>query len=123
MVGQRPGKLAECPRRRTPPLTVPADAWAGDLALEPCEDKTRTSRYKAERDFLIVPENRPDSGSRLIALPMKRIHAESASPLEPIFYLAGGPGISNMTAKPPRSSHGGTERTERGVLCTCVWAR
>ena len=35
--------------------------------------------------------------SRLIALPVTRILARSSHPLAPIFYLNGGPGITNMT--------------------------
>ena len=41
-------------------------------------------------------ENRHDPQSRLIALPVKRIHARSAKPGLPIFRLQGGPGITNM---------------------------
>src|SRR5512137_1706944 len=87
--------------RHRPRVTVPVNARAGDLSLEPCEYGTATSRYAADCGTLIVPENRLDPSSRLIALPLKRIHAANASPLEPIFHLGGGPGMSNMTAKPP----------------------
>src|SRR5881227_1025713 len=34
--------------------------------------------------------------SRLIALPVTRIHARSALPGVPIFRLVGGPGLTNM---------------------------
>ena len=44
-----------------------------------------------------MPENRADPRSRLIALPVTRILARSSHPLAPIFYLNGGPGITNMT--------------------------
>jgi hypothetical protein len=43
-----------------------------------------------------VPENSADPGSRLIALPVTRIRARSDQRAEPIFYLEGGPGITNM---------------------------
>ncbi|MGD0937443.1 MAG: alpha/beta fold hydrolase, partial [Streptosporangiaceae bacterium] len=45
----------------------------------------------------VVPEDRADPRSRLIALPVTRILARSAHPLAPIFHLNGGPGITNMT--------------------------
>ena len=43
-----------------------------------------------------MPENRHDSSSRLIALPVKRIRALSPHPREPVFRLQGGPGLTNM---------------------------
>ena len=43
-----------------------------------------------------MPENRADPQSRLIALPVTRIHARSAHPGEPVFRLEGGPGLTNM---------------------------
>ena len=51
----------------------------------------------ADCGTLVVPENRASSKSRLIALPVTRILARSSHPLAPIFYLNGGPGITNMT--------------------------
>ena len=41
-------------------------------------------------------ENRRDPSSRLIALPITRIHARSEHPGAPIFRLEGGPGKTNM---------------------------
>src|SRR5512137_2654195 len=66
-------------RTRKSPMIVPASAHPGDLILEPCDYKTKYMTYKAECGSLIVPENRFDPTSRLIALPVKRIHAESNS--------------------------------------------
>lgn len=87
--------------RPKPKMTVPPNAQAGDLILEPCEYKTKTQTYRAECGTLVVPENRLNLNSRLIALPVKRIHARSDSPLDPIVYLGGGPGVSNMRFDPP----------------------
>ena len=42
-------------------------------------------------------ENRHNAGSRLIALPVTRIRARTASSSTPIFRLQGGPGITNMS--------------------------
>jgi pimeloyl-ACP methyl ester carboxylesterase len=52
--------------------------------------------YRADCGTLVVPEDRADPHSRLIALPVIRIRARSAHPLAPVFWLSGGPGTSNM---------------------------
>jgi pimeloyl-ACP methyl ester carboxylesterase len=78
------------------PVSVPPGAKAGDLTLEPCSYTTEDGAYEADCGTLVVPENRADPGSRLIALPVTRIHATSDDPGEPIFWLEGGPGLTNM---------------------------
>ncbi|HXV34748.1 MAG TPA: alpha/beta fold hydrolase [Gaiellaceae bacterium] len=78
------------------PVSVPAGAQAGDLILDNCDYATENGSYAAECGTLVVPENRADPGSRLIALPITRIKARSESPAEPIFRLEGGPGKTNM---------------------------
>ncbi|MFB0537023.1 MAG: alpha/beta fold hydrolase [Anaerolineae bacterium] len=79
------------------PITVPADAQAGDLVgLEPCTYEANKVEYDADCGTLVVPENRSDPDSRLIALPVIRVRALSDSPAEPIFFLQGGPGASNL---------------------------
>jgi pimeloyl-ACP methyl ester carboxylesterase len=78
------------------PVSVPAGAKAGDLILERCNYTTEDGSYAADCGTLVVPENRADPQSRLIALPVTRIRARSGSPAEPIFRLQGGPGITNM---------------------------
>jgi pimeloyl-ACP methyl ester carboxylesterase len=74
----------------------PAGAVAGDFESKPCVHVAREVEYPAECGQLIVPENRDDPDSRLLALPVRRIPASGGSPAEPIFFLAGGPGQSNM---------------------------
>ena len=78
------------------PVSVPAGAQAGDLILDNCEYATEDGSYAAECGTLVVPENRADPDSRLIALPVTRIKAKSKDPAEPIFRLQGGPGVTNM---------------------------
>jgi pimeloyl-ACP methyl ester carboxylesterase len=78
------------------PVSVPAGAKAGDLILERCDYGTEKGSYAADCGTLVVPENRADPQSRLIALPVTRIRARSGNPAEPIFRLQGGPGITNM---------------------------
>jgi len=84
----------------TQKITLPPNARAGDLNFKPCDYKTKSATYKAECGMLIVLENHLNATSRLIAVPIKRIHAQNDSPLAPIFYLGGGPGMSNMGFNP-----------------------
>ena len=77
-------------------VSVPAGAKAGDLILEECDFVTEDGSYASDCGTLVVPENRADAGSRLIALPVTRIPAQAEQPGEPIFVLQGGPGITNM---------------------------
>ena len=74
----------------------PDGAVAGDFNVVSCVHVAREVEYAAECGTLIVPENRNDPSSRLIALPVKRIPASGEAPAEPIFWLTGGPGTSNM---------------------------
>lgn len=71
------------------------------MNIEASTVKTKSGRYPAERGTLVVPENRNKPGSRQISLPVIRIRATGQSPSEPIFYLTGGPGMSNMGFRPP----------------------
>ena len=77
-------------------VSVPSGAHAGQLTLHPCHYATEAGSYAADCGTLVVPESRHDPHSRLIALPVTRIRARSASRREPIFRLEGGPGLTNM---------------------------
>jgi pimeloyl-ACP methyl ester carboxylesterase len=74
----------------------PSDASSGDLFLEPCTYTARDVDYSAQCGWLTVPENRSDPDSRLIHLPVTRVKALDGVGLQPIYYLAGGPGQTNM---------------------------
>jgi pimeloyl-ACP methyl ester carboxylesterase len=52
--------------------------------------------YKTTKAYIDVPENRSDSASRLIRLPVFIIHSPAPQPAEPVFYFRGGPGASNI---------------------------
>ena len=82
-------------------VTVPAGAHAGEAFLTVCTVRLGGVNYRADCGTLVVPENRSDPASRLIAIPVKRIHSALAGPAEPIFHLSGGPGSSNMSFQPP----------------------
>jgi pimeloyl-ACP methyl ester carboxylesterase len=89
--------LTACAGVKQAPLTVPAGAQAGDLVgLVPCTYEAKEVEYDADCGTLVVPENRGDPDSRLIALPVIRVRATGDDPAEPIFYLSGGPGQSNL---------------------------
>jgi pimeloyl-ACP methyl ester carboxylesterase len=77
--------------------SLPQGAHAGQLTMHPCTYPTENGVYRADCGTLVVPEDRADPRSRLIALPVTRILARSSHPLAPIFHLNGGPGITNMT--------------------------
>ena len=66
------------------------------MTLERCNYTTEDGTSAADCGTLVVPENRHDPNSRLIALPVTRIRAHSAQPGVPVFRLQGGPGITNM---------------------------
>jgi pimeloyl-ACP methyl ester carboxylesterase len=76
-------------------------------ALKPGQFKYNTVMFNwngqdFETDFLIfaVPENRMNENSRLIHLPIIRIKSKAETPGDPVFTLAGGPGLPNITANP-----------------------
>ena len=75
---------------------VPPGAQSGDLRLHSCHYDTEAGSYAADCGTLVVPENRLDPSSRLIALPVVRVRATGIRRSAPVFYLQGGPGITNM---------------------------
>lgn len=81
--------------------TIPPGTKEGDISLKKSVFKTRTSTFASEFGTLFIRENRGAGEPRLISLPVIRIPSINKNPSEPIFYLAGGPGQTNMTFKPP----------------------
>jgi pimeloyl-ACP methyl ester carboxylesterase len=81
-----------------PPDTydVPDGARSGDLGLQPCRYTTESGDVPADCGALVVPENRRDPASELIALPVIRIRAAGPVTGDPIFRLNGGPGATNL---------------------------
>lgn len=84
-------------------LPVPLKGSAGQATSGPCVYKTKDTEYPARCGVIFVPENRTKPGSRLIALPFKRILARTRTPAEPLFELAGGPGMTNLSSDLPVS--------------------
>jgi pimeloyl-ACP methyl ester carboxylesterase len=92
--------LSSCGAQNDFDYLIPEDAQNGDLQLEECTFEISKEDYAADCGTLIVPENRTDPESRLIALPVTRIRSTQNNPAEPIFYLSGGPGSTNMHSQP-----------------------
>lgn len=82
--------------RGTDVVVVPEGAKNGDLILRPCQLAGANEVYAADCGTLVVSENRAAPESRLIALPVIRVRALSDAPREPVFFLTGGPGQSNV---------------------------
>jgi len=61
------------------PVSFPKGALAGDLLLDPCTYSTEDGSYAADCGTLVVPENRADPQSRLIAVQVTRIRAKRTS--------------------------------------------
>jgi pimeloyl-ACP methyl ester carboxylesterase len=78
-------------------VVVPEGAEAGDLVTEPCTYETEAGDRDAECGTLVVHESSTDPQSRLIALPVIRVLARSDQPAEPVFFMEGGPGGTNLS--------------------------
>src|ERR1044072_5131941 len=72
-------------------------AHAGHLDLKRCMYETGRGDAPPDCGPLVVPENRGDPASRLIALPVTRVRSRSPHPARPPFRLEGGRGKLKMT--------------------------
>ena len=54
-------------------VSVPSGARAGQLTLHACHYATKNGSYRADCGTLVVPENRGNAHSRLIAVPVTRM--------------------------------------------------
>ena len=89
------GAVTLAPESLAMPIT------AAELRLTPCEQKTREGEATADCGTLVVPENRAMPQARMISLPVIRIRATGRNPGEPLFWLEGGPGRTNVGFQPP----------------------
>lgn len=93
-----------CANKVNPNFHATIGEDAGALSeMQPCKFVPDGDKVKVDAfcGTLTVPENWKDANSRLIALPVVKILSRSAIPAEPIFYLKGGPGFSNLAWNPP----------------------
>ncbi|MCP4366580.1 MAG: hypothetical protein GY797_00475, partial [Deltaproteobacteria bacterium] len=79
---------------------ISIQAQGAKLSWEPCETKVGDEDVTAECTTLSVPENRQDLASRQITITVMRIPTTGSAPSEPIFFLEGGPGKSNLKFNP-----------------------
>ncbi len=75
-------------------------ATAGSFNYIKGEYQFGEKKYNADYGTITLPENRSNPHSRLIHLPVIRIHASIENIEEPVFVLGGGPGMSNMGFRP-----------------------
>jgi pimeloyl-ACP methyl ester carboxylesterase len=64
------------------------------------DEKNIPKEIKADFITMAVRENRNNPKSRIITIPVLRIHSLSSKPKEPVFMLNGGPGGSNISYSP-----------------------
>lgn len=79
---------------------VPRHLRHGRLYLAPKTIDVGGRPFNSEEGFLVVHENPSDTLSRKNMLPVLRIRSANKNPDEPIFWLNGGPGLSNMRYRP-----------------------
>ncbi len=83
------------------PFLLTRNAKSYTEEMTPCTVKVSGEKLDARCGSILVPENRTDANSRKLTLPVTQILATGDAAAEPIFYLAGGPGMSNLGFKPP----------------------
>ena len=83
------------------PFLLTRDAKSYTEEMTPCTVKVAGEKLDARCGSITVPENRADANSRALTLPITQILATGEATNDPIFYLAGGPGMSNLGFKPP----------------------
>ena len=91
-------KIEEVP---FPSMQEVSGTQAGDITWKSGLLSVKEKEYRAEFGILNVSENRDKPNSRLIHLPVVRIHATGKNSSEPVFLLAGGPGLTNVWKSPP----------------------
>ena len=79
---------------------VPIHLKQGKLYLAAKTIKVGGNQFNSEEGFIVVNENPSDTLSRRSMLPVLRIRSTNKNPSEPIFWLNGGPGHSNMKYRP-----------------------
>ena len=90
--------LSGCQRADQASVEIPENAKAGDIVnLEACVYERGDVEYAADCGTLVVPENRNDPNSRLVSVPVTRVRSIRSNPTESIFFLPGGPGLSNIS--------------------------
>ncbi|UCE22949.1 MAG: alpha/beta fold hydrolase [Candidatus Aminicenantes bacterium] len=84
-----------------PSIQEVSEKPAGHITWKPGVLDVKEKQDKADFGTLTVLENRDNPDSRLIHLPVVKIHATGENPSAPVFLLAGGPGQTNIWKSPP----------------------
>ena len=66
-------------------ITVPIDAQAGSIYLEPDIYTVEEKDFKSHSGIIVVPENRSKPNSRLIEIPIVQMHATGDSVARGVF--------------------------------------
>lgn len=75
----------------------------GSWEQVPCDEEELAPGISTECGVLTVREVRSDDNSRKLLLPLKRYSGQAGGRAPAVFFLAGGPGQSNMTRQPDMS--------------------
>ena len=92
--------ICSCSEQGIDYSTLPDNAEAGKIYRLNTYTHEDTGREISEATF-VVAENREINNSRLLALPLIIYKSSNPYPEEPVFWLTGGPGNSNLTYWPP----------------------
>lgn len=76
---------------------VPPTLRAGKLYLTPGTARISGQTFDTDEGYIVVNESPSDTTTRKNMLPVLRIRSSDRNPGEPIFWLNGGPGQSNMS--------------------------
>lgn len=93
-----------CSRPAEMPFPEPrqyADSKDGELVSQLGELSVENRSYVTEFCTLTVRENRNRQNGNLLHLPVLRTRSDSPEKNEPVFLLAGGPGMPNINTHPP----------------------
>jgi len=79
---------------------ISTEKQSNQLKLKHSSVRIDGKAYKMSKGIFQVLTNRDDIKSNYIHLPVRIIHSSSKSQKDPVFWLAGGPGVSNMKQMP-----------------------
>jgi len=93
--------LSACAAPAAWPMLPTTTAHGELVTTDACRSRLANLPDDAECWMLAVPERPADAGSRILSVPVVRLPATGSEPGEPVFWLEGGPGSSNLSYRPP----------------------
>jgi len=89
--------MTNCGKQRSFTFPQPSsEVYDGSLSSITTTMIYANTDYTVDLGTLTVRENRKKNDSRYIHLPVIRVRTNAQKPLEPVFCLTGGPGMSNL---------------------------